>query len=275
VVQKHLNEIGSKIISDIYFYVVLQKISIEFLKMNESILKIVSTRVGYSNSVLLVNGSNSIIIDTGVRGNLRHFKTLFNHYKLNPFHIKLIILTHTHYDHTGNLKALAEFTCAKVLVHKTEFENLKKGFTPIPTGQGTYSRLISKLGRIVYPKYASPKPFVADMINEGEFDLKEFGIEGKIISTPGHTEGSQSVLLGKKLISGDTFINLPNGIIFPHFANDPKTLLETWQKLFDLGVQEIYPGHGKPFKVEKAVEEFERWKTKLLILKTIKNLQLL
>jgi glyoxylase-like metal-dependent hydrolase (beta-lactamase superfamily II) len=232
--------------------------------MNKSKTKIISNRIGYSNAIFLVNSSNSIIIDTGVSGNLRHFKTLFNHYKLNPSHIKLIILTHIHYDHTGNLKALAEYTGAKVLVHKNEFENLKRGFIRIPAGQGTYSRLISKVGRIVYPKYASPKPFVANIVNEYEYDLQELGIEGKIISTPGHTEGSQSVLLGKKLISGDTFINMPNGIIFPHFANDPKTLLKTWQKLFDWGIEEIYPGHGKPFKAEMAVGEFERWKKKIL-----------
>jgi glyoxylase-like metal-dependent hydrolase (beta-lactamase superfamily II) len=56
---------------------------------------------------------------------------------------------------------------------------------------------------------------------------------------------------------------MPNGIIFPHFCDDPKTLLATWQKLFDLGIEEIYPGHGKPFKVEKALVEFERWKKKI------------
>lgn len=231
--------------------------------MNVSTAKIVLTRVGYSNSVLLVNGSNSIIIDTGVRGYSSHIKIRLKQFNLNPSDIKLIILTHTHYDHTGNLKVLADFTGAKVLVHKIEFENLKNGFTPIPTGQGTYSRLISKIGRILYPKYASPKPFEAHLVNENEFDLQEFGIEGKIISTPGHTKGSQSVIIGKKLISGDTFINLPNGIIFPHFANDPKTLLETWQKLFDFGIEEIYPGHGKPFKVENAYPQFEQWKTKI------------
>ncbi len=186
-------------------------------------------------------------------------------FSLKPTDIKLIILTHTYYDHTGNLKVLVEYTGAKVLVHKNEFENLKSGFIPIPTGQGTYSKFISKVGRIVYPKYASPKPYAANFVNENEYDLHEFGIEGKIISTPGHTEGSQSVLFGKKVISGDTFINLPNGIIFPHFANDPKTLLETWQKLFDSGIEEIYPGHGKPFKVDKAVEEFERWKKRILL----------
>jgi glyoxylase-like metal-dependent hydrolase (beta-lactamase superfamily II) len=231
--------------------------------MNESAIKIITTRVGYSNSILLVNGSNSVIIDTGVRGNFRHFKTLLKQFSLKPTDIKLIILTHTHYDHTGNLKPLAKLTGAKVLVHKNEFENLKNGFIRIPTGQGPYSGLISKLGRIVYPKFASPKPFVADLINENEFDLREFGIDGKIISTPGHSAGSQSLLLGKKLISGDTFINIQNGKIFPPFANDPKTLLETWQNLFDLGIKEIYPGHGNPFEVEKAMADFEKWKKRI------------
>ncbi len=231
--------------------------------MKESTIKIISTRMGYSNSILLVNGSNSIVIDTGVRGYFHHFKTQLKQFNLKPTDIKLIILTHTHYDHTGNLKPLAALTGAKVLVHTNEFENLKKGFIKIPTGQGKYSRLISNLGRVVYPKFASPKPFTADLINENEFDLIPFGIDGKIISTPGHSAGSQSVLLGKTLISGDTFVNIRKGIIFPPFANEPKILLETWQKLFDLGIENIYPGHGKPFKVEKAVEEFERWKIKL------------
>jgi len=231
--------------------------------MNEYPTKIILSRIGYSNSALLINGSNSILIDTGVSGNYRHFKKLFTQFNIIPTDIKLIILTHTHYDHTGNLKSLAKHTGAKVLVHKNEFENLKKGFMPIPLGQGKYSRFISKIGRIVYPKFASPKSFIADIINENEFDLNEFGIDGRVISTPGHTEGSQSVLFGKKLISGDTFIHMTNGIIFPPFCNDPKTLLETWQKLFDMGIEEIYPGHGKPFKVEKAFPVFEKWKKKI------------
>lgn len=231
--------------------------------MHDSDIKIIPACVGFSNSVLIVNGSNSIIIDTGVRGNFHHFKTQLKQFRLNPDDIKLIILTHSHYDHTGNLKLLAEFTGAKVLIHKNEFENLKNGYIPIPKGLGNYTRFISEMGRIVYPKYASPKPFIADLINENEYDLAEFGVHGKILSTPGHTAGSQSVIIGKKLISGDTFIHMPNGIIFPHFCDDPKTLLATWQKLFDLGIEEIYPGHGKPFKTEKAFNEFERWMKKI------------
>jgi glyoxylase-like metal-dependent hydrolase (beta-lactamase superfamily II) len=41
-------------------------------------------------------------------------------------------------------------------------------------------------------------------------------------------------------------------------------LLETWQKLFDMGIEEIYPGHGKPLQVEKAMEEFERWRKRII-----------
>jgi len=226
-------------------------------------MKIVASRIGYSNSVLLVNGSKSILVDAGVRGPIQRFKILFKENNLVPEDIKLIVLTHTHYDHTGNLKALVELTGAKVLVHKNEFENLKTGFTPIPKGVNFKTRFIAEFGRFFYPKYASTKPFLADIINDNQFDLNAFGLDGKIISTPGHTNGSQSVIIGNIIISGDTFLNLKNGIVFPHFANNPKQLLETWQRLYDLGVQEIYPGHGKKMKVEQTFEAYEMWKKKL------------
>lgn len=218
--------------------------------------------MGYSNTVLIVNGKNSILVDTGVKGQMRRFRILFREAGLEPSDIKLIILTHTHYDHTGNLHKLVNYTGAKVLVHQNEFENLKNGFTPIPVGQGKYSNFISELGRKIHPKYASPKPFSADIINDDEFDLNQFEIDGKIISTPGHTNGSQSVLIGKQLIAGDTFLNMVNGRIFPPFANEPKVLLASWKELFKRNIDTVYPGHGKRFKIEKAHIDFERWKKK-------------
>jgi len=232
--------------------------------MHNNSVKIISTRIGYSNAILIANGINSVIVDTGVKGYFNHFKTIFKQHGLQPGDIKLIVLTHVHYDHTGNLKKLVKYTGAKVLVHKNEFANLKKGFVQIPKGQGKYSRLISKFGRAIVPGFASPKPFAADLINEDEFDLNEYGIDGKIISTPGNTLGSQSVLIGKQLISGDTFINMKNGKIFPPFANEPKILLETWQHLFNLGIEKIYPGHGNSLQVDEVLPEFEKWRNRLI-----------
>ncbi len=226
--------------------------------------RILQKRIGYSNATLIKNGENSILVDTGVRGGIKKLRLLISEAELKPEDIKLIILTHTHNDHTGNLNELVAFTGAPVLVHKNEFENLKSGFTPIPVGNGKYSGIISKLGRKIMPRYASPKPFSAQLINHGVFLLNEFGIDGKIISTPGHTSGSQSILIGDILISGDTFINTPNGRIFPPFANEPEILVKTWEKLFEEGISTIYPGHGKRFKTEQAFSDYERWKKKLL-----------
>jgi glyoxylase-like metal-dependent hydrolase (beta-lactamase superfamily II) len=220
-------------------------------------------RVGYSNVVLLKNSETAILVDTGVKGNLSLIINFLKHKNVAPADVKLIVLTHTHHDHTGNLRELAQITGAPVLVQRNEFKNLEKGFTPIPKGMGFYTRFISSVGRVVVPKFASPKAFEAQIINENEFDLTSFGIDAKIISTPGHTNGSQSVLLGTTLVAGDTFLNLSNGIIFPHFCNNPDTLLKTWEMLFDSGIKTIIPGHGKPFAIEKAVPEYEKWKRKI------------
>lgn len=226
-------------------------------------LQIIQKRIGYSNSTLIVNGQSSILVDTGVRAKLKKFKILFREAGISPADVRLIVLTHTHYDHTGNLKKLVDYTGAQVLVHKNEYENLKTGFTPIPRGQGRYSGCISELGRKIFPRYASPKPFSAHLINEDTFDLRKFGFEGQIISTPGHTSGSQSVLIGTDLISGDTFLNLKSGRIFPPFANDPKMLLKTWEHLFEMNIQTVYPGHGKRFHIKDALEDYKRWEKKL------------
>jgi len=226
-------------------------------------LRILQKRIGFSNITLIVNGKNSILADTGVRGNMKQIRILFREAGISFEDIRLIILTHTHYDHTGNLKTLVKQTGSPVLVHTNEFENLKKGFTPIPTGQGKYSGFISRLGKKVYPTYASPKAFTADLINDNVFDLNDFGIDGKVISTPGHTDGSQSILIDDQLIAGDTFLNLNNGRIFPPFADEPEVLLQTWHKLFQMNIQTIYPGHGKRFRIEQALPDFERWKKKL------------
>jgi hydroxyacylglutathione hydrolase len=220
-------------------------------------------RIGYSNAVLILNGENSILIDTGVKGNMHQFDLFFRQNKIKPHDIKLIILTHTHYDHTGNLSELKKLTGAKVLVHRNEFENLRQGFIGIPPGQRLYTKFITWLGKIFVPRFASPEPFVAELINENQFDLSEYGIDGKVISTPGHSTGSQSVIIGNTIICGDVFLNLIYGAIFPHFAENPHLLLMTWKKVIDMGIKEIYPGHGKILKVEKVYPAFEKWKKKL------------
>lgn len=226
-------------------------------------LKILQKRIGYANVTLVQYGTNTILVDTGVNGKLKQLELLCKQAGISLADLKLIILTHTHFDHAGNLKELNQQSAAPVLVHQKEFENLQKGFTPVPQGNGKYSKIISKIGRTFAPRYASPRPFTAQLINHDEFDLSPYGIPGKVISTPGHTIGSQSVLVGKNLIAGDCFLNLKSGRIFPPFSDYPYTLLNTWQQLFSMEIEWVYPGHGKRFRIENAYPDYERWNQKL------------
>ncbi len=44
--------------------------------------------------------------------------------------LKLLILTHAHFDHAGSARKLKELTGCKILVHQSETEPAQKGLYP-------------------------------------------------------------------------------------------------------------------------------------------------
>jgi hydroxyacylglutathione hydrolase len=221
-------------------------------------LPVIQLHIGSTNPVLISNGDQYILTDAGVPGKMTEFHQQFKLHGVNPEKIKLIVLTHTHYDHTGNLEELRALTGARVIVNQREAGWLRKGLMPIPRGTNFFSKILVGLGDFLMPGFASPRPFEADIFVDKMLDLSPWGFDARIILTPGHTEGSQSILTGSSLIGGDCFFNMRFFSVFPPFANDPDQLLETWRKLFEMGIETIYPGHGPRFGVEKAKEEY--WK---------------
>lgn len=224
--------------------------------------EIIPIKTGFVHSFLIKQNNNCILVDAGVKNHIHTYKNSFSENHILPNQIKLIVLTHTHYDHSGNVNELKKICGAKILVHENEAENLKTGFTPIPDGTGVLTKIIVAFGRTFRVKYASPPATVPHILNKSEFDLTSFGINGKVIHTPGHTAGSQSVLLGKSLIAGDTFFNIRNRVMFPPFANNVAILLKTWETLFNMEVTTIFPAHGPSFGVEKIMPVYEKWKKK-------------
>ena len=103
--------------------------------------------------------------------------------------------------------------------------------------------------RIPFPKF---KPDI--LITDKPFPLTEYGINGNIIHTPGHTLGSISVILD----SGEAFVGCMahDGLPFrirpglPIYAQDIVAIKESWRLLIDKGAKMIYPGHGNPFPVK-------------------------
>jgi glyoxylase-like metal-dependent hydrolase (beta-lactamase superfamily II) len=101
------------------------------------------------------------------------------------------------------------------------------------------------------------KSLKADIAFETDIDLNDFGINGRIIHTPGHTAGSVSVILSDgTAIIGDL---LMGGIIrrraphLPLFAKDLSQIKESVRRILGLSPKIIHASHGGPFTRE-AVE---------------------
>jgi len=227
--------------------------------MNTSDNPIVKIIAGNANVYLIRNGSSSVLIDTGVEGRHRNILRALEQYELKPQDVSLIVITHSHYDHTGNLKVLKDATGAQVLAHRNELDNLRSGFTPFPKGTKLFSKILVYLARHLMKNTARYEPVEPDIVVDDQYDLRPHGISGYILATPGHTSGSISLILkDHDAFIGDTAFNITGLGIYPPFANDQNKLPETWKKLRDIGCQRFFPGHGRMISRAKFERNLRR-----------------
>jgi hydroxyacylglutathione hydrolase len=210
-----------------------------------------------SNAYLVANGKQAILIDCGMKKKEKKIVAALRQMQLSPRDIQLIILTHTHYDHAGSVKALQQITSAKVLVHKAEASCLEQGYCAFPKGTMWFPKIMSAIGRALNKKVGRYAPVAPDIAISRRFDLKPFGIDGYVLPTPGHTAGSISVVIEKDhAIVGDTLFNIFKHSVYPPYATDQEGLLKSWKKLLESGCKYFYPGHGKPFTRERLQKTY-------------------
>ena len=199
----------------------------------------------------LIQDKGTIMVDGGAPKKAKEFTKAIEKIGINPHDIKLIILTHGHWDHIGSVKEIKELTGAKIALHHLEKEWLEKSLKPMPPGVTTWGHILSKIITLLLPLISIPGTNVDVVIGNEGISLDEYGIPGKVIHTPGHSSGSVSILLetGEAFV-GDMAMNkfpLRFSPGLPIFAEDPVKLNESWKSLLDQGAKMIYPAHGKPF----------------------------
>ena len=179
----------------------------------------------FDGNVYLVMDETPVVIDTGMvpEPTIRNIKKY-----IDPQDIELIILTHSHHDHSGGLPMIKEITGAKVLIHEEE-----AGF------------LGDDLATVAY-LFGQPAPEIkADgTLSEGDVvDLGEWKLE--VMHTPGHSPGGICLYepKAKVLFSGDTVFPQGNIGRTDLFAGCNADLIESIERLTGLDVQVLYPGH--------------------------------
>jgi len=207
-------------------------------------------RLGMCNTYLIMGKQGAVLVDAGQAGWTGRFFGRLDELGIRPQDIQLIVVTHVHFDHVGNLKALATRCRCPVAIHAKEAPLLRGGAVVFPPGINLFGRVAGSVGRGFAPllKFSAVKP---DVLIADELSLEPFGVPGKVIATPGHTGGSVSVVLPNGTICvGDLAANhYPGriGPILPPFAENVPLLLESWTRILDTGAETICPGHGPPF----------------------------
>ncbi|HDI61127.1 MAG TPA: MBL fold metallo-hydrolase [Desulfobacteraceae bacterium] len=211
-------------------------------------------RLGITNCYLMGGPHRWILVDAGARGCHDTFFRKLGRLAIEPGDIRLIVVTHVHFDHVGSLAAIRQRCGCPVAVHVAEASMLKEGRIVLPPGTGPFSRRLIALGRrhprIVERLYRFD-PVVPEIIVEHDLDLGGFGVEARVLHTPGHSAGSLTVLTasGHAAVGDLAFGCRPFGANrhMPPFADSLEAIGEQWLRLAAAGARWIHPGHGWAF----------------------------
>ncbi len=175
------------------------------------------------NTYFLVNEETleCVIIDSG-----ENYKKIQQTINENGFNLKAVFLTHAHFDHAGNAKKLQD-DGAKIYVGEKDFDKLLNN-----------QNLASDFGRKFEYLTADFK-----LYDGQEIDI--IGLKIKVISTPGHTDGSLTFLVDDMLFTGDTlFLGSVGRTDF--VTGDKNAMISSVKKLFALnGDYKVFPGHDE------------------------------
>lgn len=221
-------------------------------------LSVHSMRAGMGHVHLIESDHSLILIDAG---SPHHEQKILNKMRaLNRSDLRLIFITHAHFDHYGSAAALHQATGAPIAIHHQDACLMEQGQTPlgIVRGRGKLARLFLPL----YEKWVHFTPPKADLQLDDGDELEVFGIGGKVIHTPGHTPGSASLLVeGRIAFVGDLLSANGRPHAQRYYADDWEKLARSVERMKRIGPELTYTGHAHKPLNRKALKKLSAPRT--------------
>lgn len=176
--------------------------------------------------------------------------------------LKLIVLTHGDNDHVANAVHFRDKYDAKIAMHSGDLDLVENPTIDKVMKSFQYKSIIYKIVFLIIKNtirkvsvktlkdFQKFKPDI--FLNEGD-NLSAYGFEAEILHIPGHTDGSIGILTSEgDLICGDIFTNMKKPDTAPN-AYDFKALNASVERLKNMNIKVIYPGHGNPFEAKNLL----------------------
>jgi len=203
------------------------------------------------NCYLIETEEGFILIDTGYSKSRSKIDAFLSNKGITPENqkLKLILLTHGDFDHTGNARYLKEKYNSVIALHNDDIGMVEHGDISWNRNMNVFLRILGKLMTVLLGiQLKKEDRFLPDIILENEQRLDEYGLFAKIITLPGHSKGSIGVLTEDgHFFCGDVLENIEQ----PDQAkmvSDTEDMKRSIEKIGSLEFKYIYPGHGKPFE---------------------------
>ena len=236
-------------------------------------------KLGLNNLYLFENNNGDyLLLDTGLTCKEDLILNKINKVIRDYNKIKVIVITHSHSDHIGNLKLLLDKIKREdkiVIIHSNAKDIMLSGEKIIPDGFYKFSKYISKKLKAKFSgnfqkgfenlsEEDLQNVIFLDFKDYEEFSLNKYGFENlKVIYTAGHSKDSISLVYNDKyLFCGDMVQNLffkyP---LIPLFGDDIKELVNSWKKVIDKDYSRIYPATSRSYILRgdliKKLEKYE------------------
>lgn len=222
-------------------------------------VEIVQIKLSLSN-VFLIKAKQPVLVDAGSPEDLPRIERALATHGLKLENIAMVIPTHGHSDHAGTAALIKRSSPARIALGKGDVQMAKAGHNDDLKPTNFMAELLKRFA--IDPNY---EPFAPDIIIDGSLDLAPWGIQGKVLTMPGHTPGSVVVILddGHALVGDMILGGYFGGAIFPehagqhYFHADLAGNLENIKSLLKLPIKTFYLGHGGPVTRESVLKGFD------------------
>lgn len=184
------------------------------------------------------------LVDTGEAGSGPAIAAGLAELGLTSGNLDRVVLTHFHDDHTGSAAELASWGSVRIVAHELDAPVIC-GARPGPAPNFTeFERALH--ARVAAGLAPAPAVRVDHEVRDG--DVLDFGGGARVISTPGHTDGSLALHLPEHgvLLTGDIVAEHGGEVMFGVFHLDRTAAAQSLHRLAGLDVEVACFGHGEP-----------------------------